>query len=151
MYFVRFPLFFSPSRGPVMKNDIDTDHSRSEEREHEEEREYARLDRHDGQKSGHAHQHTERNQGQHETLTDCGSLTRGFQDQLLSSITGRGSLFISRIACIAVNCTLTLVAHFFVLKHTAFPFEFVVCRHPTGHSMRIHLVARISSSQVAIH
>src|SRR5260370_11471622 len=150
----RDPFDYLPD--PAAKHHIDTDRSHSEQREHKEQRERqragsARLDCHDGQKNGQAHQHTQLNQGQCQTLNGCRSLTRGFPGQLLSSTAGRGSLFISPIAYIAVSSTLILVAHFFLLKHTASPFHVVACRHPTGHAMRIHLVARISSTQVPIH
>src|SRR6266702_7508050 len=127
---------FDSSPASAVKHDIDADYSHHEQGEHEEQR-----DRHpagrpcrgrqDGQKRAHAHQHTERNQGQRQTLTDGGSLTRGFLDQLLSSAAVRKSLFISRIACRAVGSTLTLVAHFCVLKHTASPFEVVAVRDPS--------------------
>src|SRR5712692_5847731 len=138
----RFPLLFSALAWPrdgspssAAKCDIDTDHSRREQGEHEEERKNypagsAPRGRQDGQKSAHAHQHAQRNQGQCQTLTDGGSLTRGFQDQLLSSFTGKGSLFPSCTVGIAESVARPDVFHCFVLKHTVSPFKGSACRHP---------------------
>src|SRR5215467_4284944 len=100
----------------AVENDIDADHSHREQGEHEEQRDRhpARRPcrgRQDGQKRAHAHQHAERNQGERQTLTDGGSLTRSVRDKLLNSLAGGGRISKANVPEIAGRSFWPFIAH----------------------------------------